>query len=90
MSHTSVRTQIYLPRELRKEIDRLRAISGESLAEYIRKATKARIKEDSEGKDLKRLADRITSGVNKSGWDGMNVSEWQREIRQDRDLDVHP
>jgi len=90
MSHTSVRTQIYLPRDLREEIDRLRAISGEGLAEYLREATRQRVQKEQKIKkvDLKTLAKKITS-PKKSAWDGVDVVRWQRKIREDRDINVH-
>lgn len=93
MSYTLQRTQIYLPRDLREEIDKLRALTGESMAEYMRKAARLRVKREMENKkekqDLKKLAKEITSGVKKSGWDGVDVMRWQREIREDRDVNVH-
>lgn len=81
------RTQIYLPPELRREIDHQRALSGESLAEYIRRATREKVEKDKKRKiDLKKLAEEITSGVKKSGWGGTDVLKWQREIRKDRKI----
>lgn len=81
------RTQIYLPEELRKEIDKYRNAKGESLAEYIRKATEVRVrKHKQEKKDLQKLAAEITSGVKKSGWEDIDVIKWQREIRKDRKI----
>ena len=35
------RTQIYLPEDLRQEIDRQRRLTGESLAEYLRSAAES-------------------------------------------------
>lgn len=82
-----LRTQVYLPEDLRREIDRYRARTGESLAEYVRKATQERAKKDKQRKiDLKKLADEVTSGVKKSGWEGIDVIKWQREIRRNRKI----
>lgn len=81
------RTQIYLPEELRQEIDRNRHESGESLAEYVRKAAKDRVEKDKKQKvDLKKLAEEVTSGVKNSGWEGIDINKWQREIRKDRKI----
>lgn len=81
------RTQIYLPEELRQEIDRSRRENGESLAEYLRKAAEQRVKINKNRKiKLKKLADELGKGVKKSGWEGIDVLKWQREIRKDRRL----
>lgn len=78
------RTQIYLPEDLRKEIDRQRYASGESMAEYTRKALEERLKKEKKEKvDLKKLAEEVTSGVKQSGWENVDVIEWQREMRQE-------
>lgn len=81
------RTQIYLPEDLRQEIDKQRYQTGESLAQYLRKAAEQRLKAGKRRKtDLKKLAEEFTSGVKKSGWEGIDVSKWQREIRKDRKI----
>jgi len=86
MTPTSLRTQIYLPEDLRKEIDRQRSLSGESLAEYLRKAAKERLKKDRKKKvDLKKLADEVVGSVKKGAWSGVDVEKWQREIREEED-----
>lgn len=83
--HQAQRTQIYLPTELRREIDRRRAISGESLSDYLRKALRQRLeKERREKANLKKLAEEVTAGVKKSGWEDIDIIEWQRKIRKDR------
>lgn len=81
------RTQIYLPQELRKQIDSQRKLSGESLAEYIRIAAEERVKMKNQRKsDIKRLAQELGNSVKKSGWEGMDVLKWQRGIRKDRKI----
>lgn len=81
------RTQIYLPEDLREEIDRLRKAHGESLADYLREAAKERVKKDKKRKiDLKKLAEEVTSGVKKSGWEDIDIDKWQRELRKDRKI----
>lgn len=82
-----IRTQIYLPDSLRREIDNHRASSGESLAEYLRGAAAERLKREKKRTgDLKKLASELGNLVTKSGWEGIDVIKWQREIRQDRKL----
>ncbi len=83
------RTQIYLPEELRREIDMSRRRSGESLAEYMREAAKQRVeKQKKEKTDLKKLAEKVVGSVDpkKSGWYGIDIDKWQREIRKDRKI----
>lgn len=86
MSNTSHRTQIYLPDELRREIDRHR--NGESLSEYLRKAAEEKIKKDK--KEKAKIQSVIKSlkllDPAESGWAGIDVIEWQRNIREDRDV----
>ncbi len=81
------RTQIYLPKDLRQAIDRDRHEQNESLADYLRKAAEERLARRKKQKaDLKKLAEEFTSGVKRSGWEGINVLKWQREIRKDRKI----
>ena len=82
------RTQIYLPEELRQEIDKSRRESGESMAEYLRKAAEQRLKTGKRRKaDLKKLAELLGSVSREdSGWKGIDVLKWQREIRKDRKI----
>lgn len=82
------RTQIYLPSDLRQEIDKDRRERKESLAEYLRKAAEDRLLAKKKRKaDLKKLADLLGSvSKEESGWKGINVMEWQREIRKDRKI----
>ncbi len=42
--HKLIPTQLYLPKKLRKEIDKARSVSGESLSSYIRKAAEERVR----------------------------------------------
>ncbi|MEK7616495.1 MAG: ribbon-helix-helix protein, CopG family [Patescibacteria group bacterium] len=87
--HQAIRTQIYLPKDLRAEIDRQRASSGESLAEYLRKAARKRLEEErKEKEELKKLADELGGSIDpkESGWAGVDINKWQREIRRDRKI----
>lgn len=82
MSHTSLRTQIILPKELREEIDKERRISGESLAAYLRQAAQERMARQKKRKtDLKKLAQEVVGSVKRGAWTGVDVSKWQRQIR---------
>ena len=79
------RTQIYLPEELRKEIDRLRKDTDESLAEYVRKATQKRVQEEKKKKiDLKKLADEVIGSLK---IDKKTANRWIKEIREERRLE---
>lgn len=83
-----LRTQIYLPRDLRKKIDEERQMNGESLSNFLRKSAEDRLnRKKKEWVRLKKLATEFTSGVKKSGWEGMSTAgiiKWQKEIRKDR------
>jgi len=82
-----LRTQIYLPEDLREKIDKERARSGESLADYLRKAAEERVEKSQNRKeDLKKLAKEIFKPVKKSGWENVDAVKWQREIRRDRKI----
>lgn len=87
MNTTSLRTQIILPKDLRDEIDRQRRISGESLAEYLRAAAKARLgKAKREKEDLKKLAREVV-GAAKGTRTKAEVDAWIRQIREARKAD---
>lgn len=80
-----MRTQIIIPQNLREEIESARRATGESLAEYLRKAVIVRIEKEKKKKaNLEALARKIGT-VRKSGWEGIDVIKWQREVREDRD-----
>lgn len=84
-----LRTQIYLPEELRQEIDIARREEGESLAEYLRKAAEERLATKQKKKvNLKKLAEELGGSIDpkKSGWAGIDIDKWQREIRKDRKI----
>ena len=84
--HTSSRTQIYLPEELRAEIDKQRAVKGESLAEYLRKAAGAQVKKDKIKKaNLNKFAHEVVGSVKKGAWSRVDVVTWHRKLRRDED-----
>lgn len=79
-----LRTQIYLPEELRREVDRLRKDTNESLAGYARKAIKERVKKDKKKKiDLKKLADAFIGSSTRTD---AEIQEWLDWVREDRRL----
>lgn len=78
-----LRTQIYLPEELRREVDRLRKDTNESLAGYARKAIKERVKKDKKKKiDLKKLADEVIGSSHRSDEEMQEWLDWVREERR--------
>lgn len=87
--HQAVRTQIYLPQDLRREIDTARRWNNESLSDYLRKAARVRLeREKKEKAELKKLAKELGGSIDpkKSGWAGIDIDKWQREIRKDRKI----
>jgi len=81
-----MRTQIIIPQNLRNEIESARRVTGESLAEYLRKAVVERMQKEYKKKaNLKKLAQEVVGSVKRSSWEGIDVIEWQRQIREDRD-----
>lgn len=78
------RTQIYLPNDLRQELDRYR--NDESLSEYLRNAARERLKRQKKKKtDLKKLADEVV-GAALGLRSEKEIEEWEKEIREDRRL----
>lgn len=80
--HQSQRTQIYLPYDLRREVDKARALSGQSLAEYTRKALeRSLLREKATRGDLRKLANQVIGSLKISQDE---AKKWVREIREDR------
>lgn len=80
----NIRTQIYLPEDLRQEIDKNRRESGESLAEYARKAIKERVKKDKKKKvNLEKLADAFIGSSTKTD---AEIQEWLDWIQEEKRL----
>lgn len=78
------RTQIYLPEDLRREVDRYRSAKGQSLAEYTRKSLEDSIKKEKAEKEyLKKLADDFIASSKMSQ---AEADQWITEIREDRRL----
>ena len=89
MQTPSQRTQIYLPKDLRDEIERQRRVSGESLAEYLRVAARERVAKEKKRKvDLKKLAAEVIGSIKpgEGGWGKVkNVNAYIRKTRQEED-----
>lgn len=78
------RTQIYLPEDLRREIDINRHKNGESLADYLREAAKQRLNKEKKKKtDLKKLADDFIGCSTKTDDE---IQEWLDWVREERRL----
>ena len=78
------RTQIYLPEDLRKEIDHERATTGESLSQYMRQAAEVAVERDKKRMiDLKKLAQEVVGSSTRSKPEAL---EWVKQIREDRRL----
>jgi len=61
--------------------------TGESMAEYLRRAAEERIKKQQRQKeDLAKLAREFVGAVKPkdSGWAGIDVIKWQRSMRRSR------
>lgn len=78
------RTQIYLPEDLRREIDKQRS-PKESLSDYIRKAAEEKVEKEKRKKvaiqDVIEALDALDP--RESGWKDVDPVEWQRQIRQE-------
>lgn len=78
------RTQIYLPSDLRQDIDRQRRQTGESLADYLREAAKQRLEKEKKKKaDLKKLADAFIGSSTKTD---AEIQEWLDWIQEEKRL----
>ncbi len=56
------------------------------MSEYIRRAAEEKIIKDKKKKqDLEKLAKEVTSGVEKSGWEGIDAVAWQHDLRKAED-----
>ncbi len=83
--HT-VRTQITLTKELKRQIEAQTAISGESLSDYLRQAAKLKLIQDERKEvDLKALADEVIGSIDlrkHPEWSTpQKVRKWVRKLR---------
>lgn len=78
------RTQIYLPEDLRKEIDKARSRKGQSLSDYIRNASEERVKKDKkEQADLEKLANEFIGCSTRTD---AEIQEWLDWIQEEKRL----
>lgn len=80
----NIRTQIYLPEDLRQQIDKQRRQTGESLAQYLRQAAEQRLeKQRKEKVDLKRLAEEFIGSSRKTD---KEIKDWLDWIKAEKRL----
>ena len=80
-----LRTQIYLPEGLRKEIDSARRWSGKSLSDYLREAAKEKtVKDKKEKEKYKKLANNFMEFAKSNPRTKESAEAWVRQIREDR------
>lgn len=78
-----LRTQIYLPEELRQDIDRITKDSHQSLAEYARNAIEKEVKKDKKRKvNLGKLADAFIGCSTRTDAEIQEWLDWVREGRR--------
>ena len=76
------RTQIYLPEDLRKEVDRQCQETGESMSGYIRKALEQKVEREKRQKvNLKNLAEEVVGSLKITD---KEAQKWIKEIREDK------
>ena len=80
-----LRTQIYLPEDLRREIDSARRWSGKSLSDYLREAAEEKTTKDKREKEkYKKLAKNFMEFAKSNPRTKESAKAWVREIREDR------
>lgn len=84
--NNSQRTQIILPKDLREKVDQVISKTGESMAQYLRRAAVAQLeREQNHFADLKKLANDVIGSVSNKSLSKDKVLKWQRQMRKDRD-----
>ena len=79
------RTQIYLPEELRREIDAARRWSGKSLSDYLREAAEEKtVKDKKEKEKYKKLAKSFMEFAKSNPRTKESAEAWTRQVREDR------
>lgn len=86
----NVRTQITLPRDLKKRIEYQATIEGKSLAGYIREAAVQYLAVEEKGAaQRKQLAEEIVGSLdlrNYPEWSTLEkINDWVRDLRRDRE-----
>lgn len=80
-----LRTQIYLPEELRREIDSARRWSGKSLSNYLREAAEEKTaRERKEKEKYKKLAKSFMEFAKSNPRSKESAEAWVKEVREDR------
>lgn len=80
-----LRTQIYLPEELRKEIDAARRWNGKSLSDYLREAAEEKTAKDKREKEkYKKLAKSFMEFAKNNPRSKESAEAWVKQVRNDR------
>lgn len=84
----AVRTQITLTKNIKKEVENMAFLRGESLSEFIRKAAMLRLLlEDNKKQDLSQIAKKYIGSIDLSknpNWSTeAKVEKWLRDIREE-------
>ncbi len=80
-----LRTQIYLPEELRRKIDAARRWSGKSLSDYLREAAEEKTAKDKKEKEkYKKLAKDFMEFAKNNPRTKESAEAWVKEVREDR------
>lgn len=83
-----IRTQITLTRHLKKMVEDVATIRGESLSEFLRKAALIRLSaEQKDSEDRKILAQKVIGSLKNTrnpAWkDKKSIYKWSRKIREE-------
>lgn len=80
-----LRTQIYLPEDLRKEIDLARRWNGKSLSDYLREAAEEKTVRDKKEKEkYRKLAKEFMEFAKNNPRTKESAEAWVKEVREDR------
>lgn len=80
-----LRTQIYLPENLRRKIDAARRRSGKSLSNYLREAAEEKTtREKQEKQRYQKLAKKFMEFAKNNPRTKESARAWVREVREDR------
>ena len=85
----NVRTQITLPRALKKEMEDRAALQGISLAGFVREAAQAYLaSKEKESVSRQKLSQSFQGSIDLANYPqwhtAQDIREWQREMRKDR------
>jgi len=87
--NNSQRTQISLPPTLRKVIEEKRKLTGESMAEYIRKSVLMRTMDENDKRKRLEMVVKLTAGSvdrkSNPNWStDEKLKKWIRDLRKDK------